>query len=244
MSKIFSYYGGTAELTSIVSAHGFINAWSSENRLVSGTTTTVYDYGLQHDLANPASTNQPTLNASDALFGSKPSFTFDGTSDYFYKSTPNFRGSDNSGVITFVVRASGTRVDALDSGDEGSNYHFKTLYSGNRVLFDFFYSFFNSIRGTTVISNNTPFIVSIASTGTAYKMFLNGATESFTVVAGSNDGKWYNDVPAFDNITIGALRVNVNTYAAMTWVFSGYTAYTNDAAVIALQAALKNYYGF
>ena len=229
----------------IVDDHGFLNAWSSENLTVDGTTTTVHDYKGEHDLTNPAAGNQPTFNASSANFNSKPSLTFDGTDDYLIKAVTNYRGSDTSGVIIKVARhTSGGFFVGFSTADDGSaNNYFYTNYSSGRIRLTLRYSgTVNSVRGATVINGGTAFAVGYASTGSAYKLYVDGSTETNTLMSGADDGTWMNSSVDRDNLSIGSLQYNSPLYAGSEWVFSGYMPYTNDTAVNNALSDLMTHY--
>lgn len=51
----------------------------------------------------------------------------------------------------------------------------------------------NRVYGNTTLSAGTYFL-SVTSSGTAWKLYVNGAEESLTVVAGANNGNWFGDI--------------------------------------------------
>ena len=246
---IQSQRGGLTGLDEIFSSYNFTNMWSSENLDISGTNTTLLDYAGEHDLVNPAAVAQPTLSAGSANFNSKPSLTYDGASDYSYKSTPNWRGSDASGVMIGVFMVSGgARLDFLSTADEsGSTEYYTVIDTLGKGSFNIksdinsVNNIYKSTLNVNVIGN--PSVLAFASTGSNYKIFEEGAVKAGGITTGSDNGKWLDNIDNRDNITIGSVRVGSVLYAEMEWVMSGYMPYISDANVIAVQNELKAYYG-
>ena len=241
--------GAAAPLTGIakiVDDNGFLNAWSSENTTEFFNITTFHDYLNEYDLINPSAANQPTFNASSANFNSKPSYSFDGTDDYVLNAVANYRGSDSSGVIIKVARhTSGGFFVGFCTADNSDNTNYLyTNYTSGRIRLSLSYSgTINSVRGGTVINDGTAFAVGYASTGSSYRLNVNGSFESKTLVSGADDGVWLNQAPNRDSLTIGSLQNNSPLYAGSEWVFSGYMPYTNDAAITTAINELKTHYG-
>ena len=102
-------------------------------------------------------------------------------------------------------------------------------------------SFDNRISAsTTTIGTLTPYVFTFASTGSEYKITINGVQQSISVSLGNNDGKWYDDV-SVQNIAVGLLPSR-NLYSNITWCMSGYFPYVDDATTESLTTALKNKY--
>ena len=102
-------------------------------------------------------------------------------------------------------------------------------------------SFDNRISAsTTTIGTLTPYVFTFASTGSEYKITINGVQQSISVSLGNNDWKWYDDV-SVQNIAVGLLPSR-NLYSNITWCMSGYFPYVDDATTESLTTALKNKY--
>ena len=247
-NNIQSKGGVTAiSLQGIFDTYNFTNMWTSENLLVSGTTTTLYDYAEEHDLVNPAAANQATFNASDADFNSLPSLTYDGTTDYSYKAVSGWRGSDTSGVFISVLKLnSGTNLSFLTTANEATtNPYGYQLVNTNSLRF-IHHNGVASIsgRGATVINDSSAHVMAYGSNGSAYKVIIDSVNDSVTMVTGSDSGEWLDAVGSRDNIVIGSLVIiTLAAYSGIDWVFSGYLPYVSDANIIALQDQLKTYYG-
>lgn len=83
-----------------------------------------------------------------------------------------------------------------------SNLHY--IAAGNRGTFDY-------VRGGTVLSTGTIYHLAWQSTGTAWKLFVNGIEQSLTATSGSNTGDWFDitgsGTPGYrigDNFRFGA----------------------------------------
>ena len=228
--------------------YGFLNMYSSEKLLVSGTTTTLYDYLGEHDLVNPSSVNQPTFNASSANFNNLPSLTFDGTTDHVTKAVSNWRGSDSTGVFVSVFKViSGAQILSLASANNAlnltytqdqittTNYRFNVLNESSPDR--------RAGKGSTNISSGS-FVGSYSCSGADYAIFINGVKETYTAVVGANDGaKWLDSNSTRDDLSIGAVLRSAPFYSNIEFVMSGYKPFVSEAEIIALQAELKTYYG-
>lgn len=69
----------------------------------------------------------------------------------------------------------------------------------------------NGIRGDTVLSTGTPYILYVGSSGTAWQMRVNGVAQSLTVTSGSNNGNWYDAPTALDTHAVGSMRLLTGT---------------------------------
>lgn len=225
-------------LSEIFTEYNFLNMWTSENIDVSGTVTTLFDYAGEHDLVNPAAINQPTLNISDANFGGKPSLSFDGVSQYISKNTPNWRGTDTSGVFVVVYKAPETLTYGLISlADNANNGRFFTMGDSGTGIPEFRKGGLVLCDGATASFDAK--VVATAGTGTVLKNFLNGSEDTGTPAAYS----WINSYsPFIDNISIGAVLRPSVIYRAFDIAMVGYLQYTNEADIINVQNDLTNYY--
>ncbi len=247
ISPYNSIMGGAAGSPSILDFSPF-NVWDSEHVTINGTTTTLEDFnnvGSAYDLSNPAASNQPAYTASDSDFNGLPSFTFDGAGDYVKNSAANYRNSDNSGLTVGVLLIeSGSNFDFLGSTGLSSS----EIMGSARIISNEYRpriangSFDNRISAsTTTVSIATPYVFTFGSTGSEYKITINGVQQSISVSLGNNDGKWYDDV-AVQNIAIGLLPSR-NLYSNITWCFTGYFPYVSDAKTIEIAEFLKTKYG-
>ncbi len=239
--------GGT--LSSIFTDYGFLNMWSSENIDVSGTTTTLFDYAIEHDLVNPSAAAQPVLNASGGVGSeAKPSLTFDGVENIVSKNISDYRGSDSSGVFVSVYKVvSGTfiwDIGAFDADATTNYFNQSNAISNNyRILHNT--GGLRVFNGTSDVLTGSPNLVtSSASSGSAYYIVINGVSETLTFTSGSNDGAiWADSATGRDNLCIGGRLSSIPGYSNIEWCMGGYLPFVSEANIIALQNELKTYYG-
>jgi hypothetical protein len=234
-------------LPAIFSNYGFLNMWSSENITINGTTTTMHDYAGLHDLSNPTALSQPTYNASDSNFGGKPSFSFANMTSILKANVANWRGSDTSGVFVEVVKLdSGTIFNSFTTADENTtSFYVSTSTQGTtfRVLYVALGTFNNSTYGQSdVILGLQPNVLAHGSTGSEYKIWIGGRSETVTMAAGLDDGTWLDQIPNRDNIAIGLERSTGIGGGDFTTVFVGYLPYTNHDTINAAINDLNKYY--
>lgn len=227
-------------LQSIYADHGFLHMWSAENILVSGSTTTFYDYAGTHDLANATSGEQPTVNSSDANFGGKQSIGFDGTQGV-EKSVANWRSSDNAGMITYVCNPTSSKTNfGLVSSDESAN----GTYIGDVDLSIFDLGRINSgvlLRDGNNTSDFPATVITMTGNGTQNTVFQDGVKLTLT---STGAGEWMNDSLNRDNICIGKLiRSSGTSNGTMEWVLSGYhNSVLSDADIQAMHQDIMDYY--
>lgn len=244
VNKLRSQKGGGQTLQQIIDSFGFSNAWSSENLSIVGTTTTALDYMGVHDLSNPAVANQPSFNSASASFGNKPSLSFSGVNDVLTKNVSNFNFV-NSGFQIDVLKST-VSPRALSTSDAAGNGRYINGYvSGGKVGFEIVFLTNRLTANTLVYDNTKGNALAWSSTGTAYAISLNGLSNvgaNLNIISGANDGGWFNDVAARDNVSIGGRLSSTPVYYTMEWVFSGVGTNTSEADLNALTLALKNYY--
>lgn len=225
--------------------------WSAENRDITGTTTTLFDYAGLEDMANPAAADQPVLLANDANFGGRDAIFYDGLSggtDHVVAVTSQYNNV-NLGEIFFVSRAEVGRVlISFSSSDTSSS----TKLVGNLGLAS--QDWLRVYNGTTLnrlsssenatLNTGNVVIVSLVSDGSNYRLFLNGVEQTLVVSAGADDGNWFNDALGRDNISIGRLIDNSPNQSicevALTAVFD---TVMSDADRLALHNDAIEYYG-
>lgn len=241
--------GGLTGIDKIFSDDGYINLWASEKNSISGTSTTLIDYGGEHNLTNPAAANQPTFNSSDANFNNLPSLDFDGTTDYLYKAYDDYRIGDNSGAFTFTFRTPSsysTNTAIWCAADEASNTEKIVIYIDNTGKLTCIVNYGgtnNRMVYIDALTVDTEYTAYLGSTGSAYFMGLNGAAEAFQVNLGADDGKWFNDLTTLTNITFGARISTASLFYDDTIVQVGYLPYVSTAQINAASLNMKNHYG-
>ena len=242
--------GGLTGLAKIVSDYGYLNAWSTKKLTISGTDTTYIDYAGEHDLVNPSAANQPTYSASDSDINNKPSLTY-ATVDYNSKVYSNYRSGDSTGVIDCVFR---TGADVTSPGVQFAsskivNGEYIGIYYINGKLKVVISNTTNAADrylidcNTTAIAINSNYVVSVQQNGTDLAVWINGVSQSFTVVAGTAQTYWFADVSTRLNIVIGAILTPTKTYCNDTKTFVGYRPYVSNAITLNGNTDLKTHYG-
>ena len=138
---------------------------------------------------------------------------FPGFGCYLARTIANFRSADTKGTIEFVFKfndAIGARDLFCSSDAPGWNNRLEfTLYTGIgsektlRIL-QVDGGALNRVETTTKLYPGLWYHAVIVSSGTAWKIYVNGVDDALSVVSGSNNGNWFADTSARDNITIGA----------------------------------------
>ena len=131
--------------------------------------------------------------------------------DYFKKSISNYRSGDSVGTITaWIKTATGVRI--FSSADEGgTEYYLNFNVSGTGHITlekcdnD---TWHYTLSTTTSVYDGKWHHVVLLSTGTEWKMYVDGKLQSLNVFAQDNDGDWFADVANRDNIVIGMLERN------------------------------------
>jgi len=236
-----------ALLTTHFSTYGGINGWSSVNKTIVGTTTTLLDYGGTHDLANPAASNQPTLNSADAAMNGYDTLTYDGTNDYNYKAVTNWRSADTQGVFSFTFIYDGTGASIFGTAKETDNNRkiqifigvankiriILSLSAGIKRVFD--------LNTTTLVSGSIYTVVLRCKFGVSYAAWINGVAQTLIFTTGSNDGGvWTINITGRNNITVGAVQQLSPNYYSGKFGQLFYYPYTDDTTAQAIGTDLIN----
>jgi len=148
--------------------------------------------------------------SSETPFASGNSLHFDTSTDYARVDTVNIGKTQQSGALEFWFKtatattgttiatysSSGSDVELMMFGyalggswaPAGNSRLYLRSYKANNDAND------NQILGSTSLSDNTWYHVVFASTGSGYRIYLNGVEETLTVYRGSNDGDWFADL--------------------------------------------------
>ena len=137
--------------------------------------------------------------------------TFDGTNDHVLRTVANFQSGDNTGSIVVRFRSVSTAtvlglVASADSGS-GNDYLFFGLNivgAVGSVYVQVSTDATHQVRTTAQTFNDgLTHTAVLTSNGSAWQIIVDGVNQSLTVVAGSNNGAWFSDIPNRDNFTIG-----------------------------------------
>ena len=164
--------------------------------------------------------NGATFSAESGAGGTK-SFSFDGSNDYVQHNENDVFSTQTSGSISvwFKTSYSGNYQYLISSGDDSAqtNQLGLAIYNaaGNSVLY--FYAIANGgtyslVEGPTSVADGNWHHAVVVSTGTAWKIYLDGVEEGLTVTNGSNNGTWFGDVANRNGFDIGRFRQPSPTY--------------------------------
>lgn len=149
--------------------------------------------------------------------------TLNGTTQYLMRAEADWRSTDTAGTVMGWVRRStaGVNHTVFASADESGTAHYWRLYvrSSNRLAVESAESGdpTDEIEGSTTIAADTWHHLAVVSDGATWNLYVDGALESLSVVAGGNNGDWLSEVTLRDNITIGVLhRSSLTNYFAGT----------------------------
>lgn len=139
--------------------------------------------------------------------------------------------SDSSGLITVVMRRASSNTNVISTfTNNGTQQGLRNAHLGASTHDIFLYSRdstnTNQIQSTNSFNNNDIQVVQFASTGSGYKVIINGVEETLDVVSGSDDGMWI-DSYTVDTIRMGSLYTTTETYYegyALQWLYSAWSA--------------------
>lgn len=226
-------------------AHGLKWAVDTDNMTEVGTTTTLIDYFGNNNLANPLATNQP-LTVAGVLNG-KSILRFT-TDDILVKEVANWFAADTSGQITLVLKSNSTSLKAFFGSCDFVSTKIWDIRKDATGKLNHLHNLGNTQSGTIIGTSNlgttTWKVVTIASNGSAHKLFMSSATETIS----SNTltgGIWLADIPTQrDNITLGGLKANGGFSYTESDIYGAYYGdYSTDAAIINLHNELKQMLG-
>ena len=154
------------------------------------------------------------LTANKVVVSDKGCAMFDGTDDKLQSDTADYRSSDNAGTITawVITGDNGTSQAVFGTADTAGDLAYLYLGinpSGNIEVSFRFGPTPDTVSGTTTsLLPNTWYHFALTSSGSAYKLYVNGTAQTLSVISGSNAGKWFNDVTGRDNVTISSVQRN------------------------------------
>lgn len=158
-----------------------------------------------------------TLNGINAKI--LPSYaSFNGTDDLATKTIADYNIAKSSGYVKIKAIFTGATQYFFTSSDvSGTTKYiaFLVLNTGQiRMIFiDNSISLNNQIATTDTFANGYHEIEYI-STGSAYQFKVDGVSKNVTVVAGSNNGYWFDKVSVRDNIAVGGLKRSTTAFTA------------------------------
>ena len=158
---------------------------------------------------------------STPVFQNKNGLSLDGTDDYVTETIANYQSSDSTGSVVALVKTEDVSVSQtiFHSGDTATNNYYTRLTLDTLGRINWAQKnndTADEIRGQTDISGNEYRLVTLTSSGTAYTIYLDNASETISVDGGSNSGDWFADTDNRDNINIG-----VQKNSTVNWYWNG-----------------------
>jgi hypothetical protein len=190
-----------AALASITKSAGAISAWDDKS-------------GNNRDVSQATGANQPTFRSH--LEG-RDGVDFDGSTDVLSNTTAGGTFSGTSGEVWAVFTKVGTGATCFfASSDVASNTRQLRFFvtSGVVVRVRQNNADTEDIVDFTVpaeVVNGSIFIVRILSTGSAWRVWVNGVEGTASVISGANNGDWFGDTSARDNFSVGAAVILAGT---------------------------------
>lgn len=180
-------------------------------------------YGNDGTLTNMAPASDWVISGDPRLPGY--ALDFDGTND-FVQVGQDLYESDNKGTITAWAKVdslhSTVRRTVFSSSDASIPNNFLEFGFGESgisgKLFVHHYTSGggnnNFVNGSSIPSLGQWYFVALVSDGSSWKMYLDGIEESsYTIVAGSNNGRWFNDLDAgVHDVRIARRERSIETY--------------------------------
>lgn len=187
-----------------------------ENKIVSPLNKgLVLDIPLTSEWERPGgvSDKTPYRNHTDTTYGSPvvtaTETTFNGTTDYFYRSVDSFRNSDSVGTISAWVKFTSIAelMSILCSSDEASGNSFDMLISYGRLRWTI-PGLIGGWFGPDTIRDGTWHQVAVVREGIYIYYYYDGIK-----VLTNSPAAWFSSKPTRNNIVIGA-KINVNGLSA------------------------------
>jgi len=205
--------------------------------------------GDSRNFTQATGAKQPLYRASG--INGQPGVDFDGTDDLLYLASSFLSGT--AGTVVLVTRPQGAMgVNMRHLGtwqDVPASPYFNVF--GIRIDNTFLISQRNNDTTDTVTAGtaaaDTNYCILYGSDGTAYKMRVNGVQQgSITVVAGANNGDWFDDSTNRQNTVIGAQKFGATENSFVNGIISEILVYPVDlsaGALATLSAYINAKYG-
>lgn len=175
---------------------------------VDAQPTTIADfYGNNNGVAS----GLPALLQSSLIADANNSISFNGTTQYIRRAASDWQGSDSLGSIAawFSTTYTGGDQTIFSSSDEATNNSYLALLLRNdRIRIQKYDGAITTFLGDYIVDvhDGNPHHVVLTSSGTAYKLYLDGEEVTITATQGTNNGDWLADLSGRDNVTIGVME--------------------------------------
>lgn len=141
------------------------------------------------------------------------SLIFDGSDDRIFSSTAH-NSFDSQGTVIFVYEVSNSSsirflLTATDSTASAGNRYclaYPSRTNNNAGIQTNFADFDTVVEGSDDVTNFVAkkYIVVMRSNDDEYSFRVNGNNQAINIVTGTNNGRWFSEVPGIDNVMVGA----------------------------------------
>lgn len=150
-------------------------------------------------------TSQGSMTSGDEVAGKVGNaWDFDGTNDYADLGTPSFASNTSGTLGGWLSRASGARAFTLSVITNDATLRLfdlrvdpsaASVATQNRfVIRSRITTSLNTIIADGVVIGTEDRHFTLVSTGSAWSLYLDSASQSFTSTSGSNTGDWFGDI--------------------------------------------------
>lgn len=159
-----------------------------------------------------------SVSQVEGVFGQAQKF--DGSTGYATKTVADYRSGDTAGTISGWVKLDvlGVAQGIFSSMNVATGTEYLLFYVGsdNKLAVQKRDGgTTNTIAITNTLITGKIYYVTLTSSGTAYKLYVDGQPETLAVT-GTNNGDWFADIAGRDNIAIG-----VSQAASPLFFFNG-----------------------
>jgi len=187
----------------------------------SATNTQVETDSTSNDVDGTKKANDEPSDVAGQIGRAKQ---YDGTDDFIGIGNDVYDADTQGTIEIYLKRTETNRYDPVfNACVAGLNnmLHFRILDNayGNVIAIQAFKdstgAFHDYVYGSTAIGTADYYHIAVTSTGSAWKLYVNGAAESLTILLGTNSGKWFASLPAATHVYhFGRLHAGAgNTYA-------------------------------
>lgn len=197
-NNLYGFVGGSNSLSDVISGLSPVNWWKLDDNTDNAGSLTLTEVG------SPTYITGVDGNA----------VSLDGSTQYLYNAVADYRGSDNSGSVSMFVKLdSAADFNFLFNTPDAavSNKHIlmgTNITTGTPFMYQRNADTPDQVDGTTNIVDGAWHHLVVTSSGSAWKIYVDGVEESLSASSGSNTGQWFNSVNGRDYVVIGAWVIN------------------------------------
>lgn len=143
-------------------------------------------------------------------FSNLYSWLGDGVDEHIQLNIANYRSADFAGSIAGWIKLTDAGTHTIFSSSDTATDSFFIIFgitSGKIRILTVVGGASDIVNATTTNANTGSWVhVAVTSSGTAWKLYVNGTLQGLSVIAGTNSGEWFGDVANRDNIVFGRLE--------------------------------------